>query len=146
MLRLEAWSFLGVDINELRAFVASGAIRLDAERRQLDEELEAALSAYRNGDQPLAIKTVESAARACAFAGLVPIARTGRKVRAPFAEANEDRTRTAADLTEDWQARADNKWAQPQHKDKSARAIAALIAMDGENPETIRKRIKKKLA
>jgi hypothetical protein len=145
MLAVEAASFLGVDINELRAFIASEWPKLADERLRLEGELDSALSAYREGDWSLAIKTVESTFRACFYAGS-PVGRTGRQVLATYEEANKKRALDSAEQTRKWQSLANEKWAQDQHKGKSARAIASLIAEDGENPETIRRKIKKKLA
>ena len=72
---------------------------------------------------------------------LLPLARTGNKVRKPFAESNDARMRKAAEKREDWRRRAARKWTEPQHRFKSAAEIARLIARDGENPDTIRRHI-----
>lgn len=74
---------------------------------------------------------------------VLPLARTGKKVRDPFKEANLAHADLAESMHATWQDRANKKWAEPQHANKSARAIALLIAEPGENPDTIRRRIKK---
>ena len=74
---------------------------------------------------------------------LLPLARTGKRVRDPFSEANRQRAEESSAQELDWQARANATWEQPQHKDKSANAIAKMIAKPTENPDTIRRKIRK---
>lgn len=68
-------------------------------------------------------------------------AKTGLRVRKPFRAANAERHATAEDNNAELQRMANAKWAEPQHKDKSASAIAELI--DPEHSETTRRKIKK---
>jgi hypothetical protein len=74
---------------------------------------------------------------------VLPLARTGKKVISGAAEENMQRKADADDRRRDWQARAERKWADPQHSNKGTSEIARLIAKPGENPHTIRRRIKK---
>lgn len=64
---------------------------------------------------------------------VLPRARTGNKVRAPYAKRNAERARVAQAQHAAWQRQADALWAQPQHADKSKSAIARLIDPAREN-------------
>ncbi|WP_108473181.1 hypothetical protein [Rhodanobacter thiooxydans] len=69
---------------------------------------------------------------------------TGARVRKPLKRANDDRKRVSVDNQNEWQRLAEEKWAQPQHAGKSARAIAQLIApLIDEKVDTVRKKISK---
>lgn len=68
-----------------------------------------------------------------------PVFRTGLKVRKPMQEEREKRSRGAASDTDDWQRRANDLWAKPQHRSKSAFDIARLI--DSTRANTIRRKI-----
>lgn len=74
---------------------------------------------------------------------LLPLAKTGNKVREPFRGANKERKTLSQSQGAEWQSRADAKWSDRQHADKSAAEIARLIAEPNENPDTIRRKIKK---
>lgn len=69
--------------------------------------------------------------------------RAGRKSVDAHRKSNEKRKKAANKKHDDWQLLADEKWAQPQHANKSPATIAKLIAKDDEKPDTIRKVIKK---
>jgi hypothetical protein len=58
---------------------------------------------------------------------LMPLARTGDKVRKKSEEGNEILKREAEAQHADWQAKAAKLWAQPQHAKKGKSAIARLI-------------------
>ncbi|MEW9570542.1 hypothetical protein ABQJ54_02120 [Rhodanobacter sp. Si-c] len=68
-------------------------------------------------------------------------ARTGAKVRKPFAEHNRERGLASATAAATWQAQAAALWAMPQHANKTSSDIARLI--DPEQWNTIRRKIKK---
>ncbi|AGG88767.1 hypothetical protein [Rhodanobacter denitrificans] len=69
---------------------------------------------------------------------------TGTRVRKPFEEANAASSAAAAARYAQWQARATDLWALPQHAHKSAIEIARLIARGTVyKPGTIRTRISK---
>jgi hypothetical protein len=72
---------------------------------------------------------------------LLPLARTGDKVRGPFADANSARHDESLRSADELQRKATRKWATPQHRDKSAIAMAKLI--DPEHWNTTRRKIKK---
>lgn len=74
---------------------------------------------------------------------ILPLARTGKRVVAGAIAENKQRVIEADVRRNDWQARAERKWADPQHASKGSTEIARLIAKPGENPDTIRRRIKK---
>lgn len=69
------------------------------------------------------------------------LARTGARVRKPFAESNHERSAESSKREEAWQARAADLWAMPQHAKKNNSDIARLI--DPEQWNTIRRKIKK---
>lgn len=108
--------------------------------RRHRKDLLAALEA--RDDDRIADK-LELMHRTVAMARAKSVATTGQKVREPFNKANRERAAAAKARTAEWQARADAKWAEPQHAAKSAQEIARLIARDGEEPDTIRRKIKK---
>jgi hypothetical protein len=68
---------------------------------------------------------------------------TGSKVRRPFENQNNEASTIAADRYAEWQRLANVEWTKRQHVNKSASDIARLIAAPGENPNTIRRHIKK---
>lgn len=68
---------------------------------------------------------------------------TGSRVRRPFESQNKDSAANAIDRYAEWQRRANEKWAQPLHANKSVSCVAKLIVEAGENWDTIRRHIKK---
>jgi hypothetical protein len=66
---------------------------------------------------------------------------TGSKVRKPFQEANDERHAATVDRDAELQRLASAKWAEPQHREKSAIEIAKMI--DPKHYETTRRKIKK---
>lgn len=72
---------------------------------------------------------------------LLPLARTGNKVRKKSQEGNAKLKREADTQHADWQAKAAKLWAQPQHAKKGKTAIARLI--DPERWNTARHFISK---
>lgn len=101
-------------------------------------------------DAMLAARSLFHAAQALKTAlELLPLqkpAKSGQKSIDGAREENARRTKEANAKRAKWQKLADAKWADPQHASKSALAIAGLIAKPGENADTIRRAIKKKLA
>lgn len=67
----------------------------------------------------------------------------GRKVITVNRKTNAAISTDAKKIHAEWQKRANEKWRQPQHKNKSVNAIAKLIARGNENADTIRRKIKK---
>lgn len=72
---------------------------------------------------------------------LLPLAKTGDRVRKPFRKANQKRKTTAATKHESWQQQAALLWNLPQHAGKTAADIARLI--DPRRWNTIRRHIRK---
>lgn len=112
-----------------------------------------ALFSIRSGDPAGAAEAAAQAMWAAHYAwllideaGLLPVIQTGRKQRSASEDANARKADEAEERAIEWQRRADEKWAEPQHSEKNPSEIARLIARDGEKPGTIRKKIKKKLA
>lgn len=77
---------------------------------------------------------------------ILPLARMGDKVKKPLLGANQRRAAKSSSQKDVWQRRADEKWANPQHSNKTASEIARLIAQPGEKVGTIRRAIRKKLS
>lgn len=72
---------------------------------------------------------------------ILPLARTGQKVRAPFADGNAQRSISAQQQQEAWQILANKEW--EKNARLSASDVAKRIAAPGENPDLIRRRIRK---
>lgn len=145
MLALEAWSFLSIDLNGLRAYIASGAIKLEEERLQLDAEIEDALNAYRRGEHALAMKTVESTARACRYAQVVPLAQSGlahsKAKKRGGVEGAKIRQQNAAA----WHRTAEDHARALLAAGRGPRDVSALIAVRNGMPkaDTIRRHLRK---
>jgi len=73
---------------------------------------------------------------------LMPLARTGNKVREGSAGGNVGRIKEANDLHADWQRQAALLWAQPQHAKKSVSDIARLV--DPKRWNTVRHHISRR--
>ena len=85
-------------------------------------------------------ENLERAAAERDIAAIRPLAHTGAKVRKPMEDKRADRTRQSADNAAQWQARAAELWAMPQHRAKTAFDIARLI--EPQRANTIRKKIR----
>ena len=120
--------------------------RIPADRgvhRTLAQHRAELLQALEAGDTARAKDKCELLWRTVELALAKPIARTGLKVRRPHAESNRARAVASSKRVAEWQTLAGLKWKEPQHADKSASAIAKLIARPGEKWNTIRRKIKK---
>lgn len=132
---------LDTEIEKIRGSILAETVALiDAQRQRISD-------LHTNGRL---IETMEAARTLFAFVscghsmvGLFPLMKTGHKVRRPFEVARLRSRESANNRRAEWQRRADEKWSDPRHAAKSATAIARLIAQLDENPNTIRKAIKK---
>jgi hypothetical protein len=134
---------LGYAVAEFDRWILQQADRAPEYFELLVKRRQQAFAAYLRDDTEVAELAYECLWRARRMRAVTPFVRTGAKVRRPHLESNKRRQVEAQALYAEWQARAVAKWAEPQHADKFASDIARLIAKPGENPDTIRRRIRK---
>lgn len=104
--------------------------------------LESAFRKACNGDMATAGRMLRGIVEAGGYSQAVErLARTGAKVRRPFAAHNGKRSRNAANNANAWQAEAAKLWALPQHARKNASDIARLI--DSKRWNTIRRHLRR---
>lgn len=141
----DSWARAGVGfpVSEFDVWILRLVASNDDHASHLLKRRRQAFDAYLRDDLEVADLVYECLSRARRVRGFIPFVNSGLKVRAPFRQANTQRRTDSDAQREDWQVRANAKWDQPQHADKSKLRIAELIARDGENPDTIRRKIKK---
>lgn len=138
------------DINALVEVLKAAApatrverLRIHPELRERADELAEMLQKTGGNADHRLLGMIAQAECSALYLKAAPEAKTGHKVRKPFKDANAGRAAESKAWQTDLQARANAKWAEAQHAGKTISEIARLIAKPGENPGTIRRKIKK---